>query len=77
MKENRQLNVKLNWNDEGTNTEIIADLSNRLLFQVDANTQLDFEKILKYDFDSKTAGSAYAVMRLFNFMIKTPEYQLI
>jgi uncharacterized protein (DUF1800 family) len=74
---NQLLNVKLNWNKEGNNKEIIAELKNRLLFQTDATTQADFEQILKYDFDSKTEGSENAVMRLFNFMVKTPEFQLI
>ncbi len=74
---NKQLNVKLNWDKEGNNKEIIAELKNRLLFQTDDTTQTDFEKILKYDFDSKTEGSENAVMRLFNFMVKTPEFQLI
>lgn len=77
QKPNQQLNVKLNWDAAGNNKEIIAELKNRLLFQTDDNTQLDFEKILKYDFDSKTEGSENAVMRLFNFMVKTPEFQLI
>jgi uncharacterized protein (DUF1800 family) len=79
MKQNlkRQLNVKLNWKKEGNNKEIIAELTNRLLFQNDKSNQADFEQILKYDFDSKTEGSEYAVMRLFNFMVKTPEFQLI
>ncbi len=74
---NQQLNVKLNWNKEGNSKEIIAQLSERLLFQKDAANQQDFEQILKYDFDSKTEGSENAVMRLFNFMVKTPEFQLI
>jgi uncharacterized protein (DUF1800 family) len=74
---NRQLNVKLNWNKEGNNKQIIAELKNRVLFQTDENEQQDFEQILKYDFDSKTEGSENAVMRLFNFMVKTPEFQLI
>ena len=74
---NRMLNVKLNWDKEGNNKEIIAELKNRLLFQTDEADQQDFEKILKYDFDSKTEGSENAVMRLFNFMVKTPEFQLI
>jgi len=74
---NRQLNVKLNWDKEANNKEIIAELKNRLLFQTDETTQTDFEQLLKYDFDSKTEGSENAVMRLFNFMVKTPEFQLI
>ncbi len=74
---NKLMNVKLYWNAAGNNKEIIAELSNRLLFQTDKNNQADFEQILKYDFDSKTDGSENAVMRLFNFMVKTPEFQLI
>ena len=77
MKQNRLLDVKLHWNKEGNNKEIIAELKNRLLFQIDATDQQAFEKMLKYDFDSKTEGSENAVMRLFNFMVKTPEFQLI
>jgi uncharacterized protein (DUF1800 family) len=73
----KEINVRLIWNKEENNKEIIADLSNRLLFQTDKNNQADFEQILKYDFDSKTNGSDNAVMRLFNFMVKTPEFQLI
>lgn len=77
QNQDRQLEIKLNWDKEGNNKEIIAELSNRLLFQTDKNSQEDFEQILKYDFDSKTEGSGNAVMRLFNFMMKTPEFQLI
>ncbi len=69
--------IKLNWNKAGNNKEIIEELKNRLLYSVDENTQLDFEKILKYDFDSNTEGSDNAVLRLFNAMAKTPEFQLI
>jgi hypothetical protein len=66
--------VQLNWNKTGTNKEIISELKDRLLFDTDDYSQADFEKILKYDFDPKTAGSENAVMRLFNYMIKTPEF---
>ncbi|WP_310558382.1 DUF1800 domain-containing protein [Flavobacterium sp.] len=74
---NNQLSIKLNWDAAGNNKQIVAELKDRLLFQADENMQQDFEQILKYDFDSKTDGSENAVMRLFNFMVKTPEFQLI
>lgn len=79
MKENpnRQIKIKLDWDKEGNNKQIIAELKDRLLFQTDEDDQQDFERILKYDFDSKTEGSDNAVLRLFNFMVKTPEFQLI
>ena len=65
-------NATLNWNKSGTNKQIINELKERILYSVDENSQLDFEKILKYDFDSNTDGSENAVIRLFNAMIKTP-----
>ncbi|PJJ10128.1 uncharacterized protein DUF1800 [Flavobacterium sp. 1] len=74
---NRQFTVRLDWDKDGNNKEIIAELENRLLFKTDATDRQDFEQLLKYDFDSKTEGSENAVLRLFNFMVKTPEFQLI
>ena len=74
---NQIVNVKLDWNKSGTNKQIIAELSSKSLFNVDENLQQDFEKLLKYDFEGNTEGSENAVLRLFNAMAKTPEYQLI
>ena len=71
------LSVKLNWKKNQDNKQIIAELGNRLLFQISESDQQDFEKIVKYDFDSTTEGSENAVLRLFNFMAKLPEFQLI
>jgi len=75
--QNKSIAVKLNWAKNQNNKQIIAELGNRLLFQISENDQLDFEKILKYDFDGTTEGSENAVLRLFNFMAKLPEFQLI
>lgn len=75
--EPKKIEVKLNWNSSGNNKEIIAELQKRLLFSTDENLQKDFENILKYDFNPKSPGAENAVLRLFNFMTKTPEYQLI
>jgi len=75
--QNKLIAVKLNWKKNQNNQQIIAELRNRLLFQISENDQLDFEKILKYDFDSTSEGSENAIIRLFNFMAKLPEFQLI
>jgi len=80
LKQNPELekiNVKLDWNKSATNKEIIAELKNRLLFDADQSLQKDFENILKYDFNSNDPGAENAVLRLFNAMTKTPEFQLI
>ncbi|QBZ99078.1 DUF1800 domain-containing protein [Flavobacterium sangjuense] len=75
--ENQLVKVSLNWTKSGNNKTIIAELQNRLLFQADENMQKDWETILKYDFNPKAEGADNAVMRLFNNMIKTPEFQII
>ncbi|CAH0334952.1 hypothetical protein FVB9288_00569 [Flavobacterium sp. CECT 9288] len=81
MKENKNankiVNLQLKWNKTDTNKTIINAFENQLLFQIDDVMKADFEKILKYDFDGSIEGSQFAVLRLVNFMIKTPEFQLI
>jgi uncharacterized protein (DUF1800 family) len=74
---NQLVNVSLQWNKNGNNKKIIAELTDRLLFQTDENFQKDFETLLKYDFNPNSEGANNAVMRLFNAIVKTPEYQLI
>jgi uncharacterized protein (DUF1800 family) len=69
--------VGLQWNKTGNNIQIIAELTDRLLFQTEKNLQADFENILKHDFNSESPGANNTVLRLFNAMVKTPEYQLI
>ena len=68
--------IHLNWN-KGTNNNIIKELTDRLLFTVDESNQKDFETVLKYDFDPESPNAQQAVMRLFNAIAKTPEFQLI
>lgn len=74
---NQLLKISLNWSKSGNNKTVIAELEDRLLFQEDENLQKDWETILKYDFNPKAEGADNAVMRLFNNMIKTPEFQII
>lgn len=71
------IKVKVDFNKKGNNKAIIAELSNRLLFQVDETIQKDMEDVLKYDFDAEKDNAQNAVLRLFNYITKTPEYQLI
>ena len=75
--ENQLLNVFINFTKSGSNKTIIAELQDRLLFQTDEDMQKDWETLLKYDFDPNAESANNAVMRLFNNMIKMPEFQII
>lgn len=72
-----KINVSIDFDKNGNNKKLISELSNRLLFRVDENLQKDMENLLKYDFDAKDSYANFAVLRLFNYITKTPEYQLI
>ena len=74
---NALINVNIDFNSNGNNKTIITELTNRLLFQTDENLQKELETLLKYDFNPKTESAKNAVLRLFNTIIKTPEFQLI
>lgn len=67
---------QLNWKGD-TNKAIIKNLTDRLLYSVDEVNQKDFENILKYDFNPDSQNANHAVLRLFNAIAKTPEFQLI
>lgn len=69
--------VKIKYDSDGNNKTIITELSNRLLFTVNESIQKDMENLLKYDFDPKDPNANFAVIRLFNYITKLPEYQLI
>ena len=72
-----KIDVKIDFDTNGTNKTIITELSNRLLFKVNDSMQKDMENLLKYDFDPKEAHANFAVIRLFDYITKLPEYQLI
>jgi uncharacterized protein (DUF1800 family) len=69
--------LAIDWDRNGDNKDIIAGLCSRLFFHIDEKMQADFESLLKHDFDPQAKGAQDAVLRLFNSMIKTPEFQLI
>ncbi|RYJ39221.1 DUF1800 domain containing protein [Flavobacterium anhuiense] len=69
--------VKVAFDSDGNNKTIISELSDRLLFTVSDSAQKDMENLLKYDFDPKDPHADFAVVRVFNYITKLPEYQLI
>ncbi|MBF4493816.1 DUF1800 domain-containing protein [Flavobacterium sp. MR2016-29] len=72
-----KIEIKIDFDSDGNNKTIIAELSNRLLFTVNDSMQKDMENLIKYDFDPKDVNANFAVIRLFNYITKLPEYQLI
>ena len=62
---------------EMNNKEIIESLCENLVFEVSPQMQNDMETLLKYDFNANNPNADAAILRVFNYLIKTPEFQLI
>lgn len=58
------------------NKEIIKNLSERLVFNVSKDMQEDMERILKYDFNPNEMNADQAVLRLAEYIMKSPEFQI-
>ena len=72
-----KLNIHIDWVKKGTNKEIIAQLKNRLLFTADDSLQKDFEAIITHDFDPNSESADKGILRLFNYMVNSPEFQIV
>ncbi len=67
----------LDFNKESKPQEIIQDLTDRLIFQTNEELNADVNAILKYDFNPKAENAHENVLRLFNYLAKTPEFQIV
>jgi len=78
MEKVRKMEPKVKISKMATdNKKIIHELTNRLLFSINPSMKEDMETLLKYDFNPKSENADSAVLRLFNYIVKTPEFQLI
>lgn len=64
------------WKKE-TGEDITETLKERLLFSADNNMMANIKNIIPHDFDPLAPGADNNIIRLFNFILKTPEFQLI
>ncbi len=69
--------VKVSWDKNQKPKEIVNAFTDKLLFQVDDALKEDLGNILKYDFNPKSENAEDVIVRLLNFICKTPEFQLI
>ena len=81
---NRILSVDLDYLFQGiyfyeikNNKEIIKSVAERLVFNISTDMQHDMEQIIKYDFNPTQPNAQQAVTRLAEYILKSPEYQII
>ncbi len=70
-------NPTFNWNKSlKNNKEIIQFVLSQLIFEKAEHLQKDMEEIMKYDFDPALPGADAAVMRLVEYCMQSPDYQI-
>lgn len=74
MTNNPTINLKQEYS---TNMDVIKSLTDYLIFRVSPEMQEDMETILKYDFDPSSPNADKAILRLFDYIVKTPEFQIV
>lgn len=72
-----QINLNLNWDRTKNNLQIISEISERLLFQVDKQTQNKMENILNSNFNPNVENASKNIIDLYKYIIKKPEFQIV
>jgi len=76
-KDERPINASIFWNANSSAESIIKSFTDQLLFQVDENMENDLINIISHDFDTTAENADEVILRLVNFICKSPEFQLI
>jgi hypothetical protein len=63
-------------NKENAQT-ILEELVQRMIFKSNEELQLELNQLLKYDFDPKAENAAKNILKVYQYLAKTPEFQLI
>ena len=69
--------AKVAFDTGNGNTGVIESLKDRLLFTTGTTLEESFKTILPYDFNPNGPSAKNGVLRLFNYIVKTPEFQII
>ena len=70
-------NPQLEWDDNSQAQAIKTSLVSRTLMETPDDLDQALEELMPYDFDPKTRNAQRTVGRVFNYLVTTPEFQLI
>jgi len=73
----KPIDIQLNWNKKASAKEIIKTFSEQMLFELSEEMQNDLIQIIKYDFDASSANAEFSILKLYNYITKSPEFQIV
>lgn len=78
--ENSQSNnftPKLTLTNTQNATAIIEELTEKMIFEKDDDMQLALSQILKYDFNPNVENATKSILKVYQYLAKSPEFQII
>jgi len=76
-KGEKPIKASLFWDSNAAPKDIVKAFTDKLVFQVDETMKKNLESIISHDFDPKSENAEEAILRLVNFICKSPEFQLV
>jgi uncharacterized protein (DUF1800 family) len=70
---NPKMTIKKNTNAK----TILEELTNTMIFDTNEDINQALNQILKYDFDTNSENARQSILRVYQYLSKTPEFQII
>lgn len=67
----------LNLKNKKDARSILEELTQKLIFETNKELDDELNQLLKYDFDPKAENAEKVILKVYQFLAKTPEFQLI
>jgi hypothetical protein len=66
-----------NISDKKNAKSILNELIQRMIFETNEDIQNELNQLLKYDFDPNAENADKAILKVYQYLAKTPEFQII
>jgi hypothetical protein len=67
----------LNLKNKKDARSILDELTQKMIFETNEELENELNQLLKYDFDPKAENAEKVILKVYQFLAKTPEFQLI
>jgi len=68
---------ELNLKNKKDARSILEELTQKMIFETNEELENELNQLLKYDFDPKAENAEKVILKVYQFLAKTPEFQLI
>ena len=56
---------------------ILNELTQKMLFEANEDLKQELNQLMKYDFDPKAENAEKSMLKVYQFLAKSPEFQII